>query len=132
MSSEIIDPETFFVCTQCGECCKGYGGTYVSDNDIAAIAAFLSREPSQIRAAFCNPSGRRWVLAQRADGYCVFWDGNCTIHPVKPLMCRQWPFIPGLRADPANWHIMAGMCPGMKRDIHIDQLLSLLDRMDVK
>ena len=30
--------ETLFSCTLCGDCCKGYGGTYLSETDIDAIA----------------------------------------------------------------------------------------------
>ena len=42
-----------------------------------------------------------------------FWDRICTIHPVKPQMCRRWPFIESVLRDVANWRIMASMCPGM-------------------
>jgi Fe-S-cluster containining protein len=63
-------------------------------------------------------SGSGWVLAQGEDGYCVFArSALCTIHPVKPRMCRSWPFIEGVLRDPGNWAIMAGACPGMRTDI---------------
>jgi Fe-S-cluster containining protein len=55
-------------------------------------------------------------LAQGQDGYCIFFDRNCSIHPVKPRMCKKWPYIENVLVDPANWRIMADMCPGMKRD----------------
>ena len=32
--------QNLFTCTQCGDCCRGYGGTYVTDADIRRIAAF--------------------------------------------------------------------------------------------
>jgi hypothetical protein len=32
-------------------------------------------------------------------------------------MCRQWPFIPGVLADVANWQAMAASCPGMNTDV---------------
>ncbi len=38
-SSDIFD------CKKCGECCKGYGGTYITAEDIKAIAAYISAEP---------------------------------------------------------------------------------------
>ena len=34
-----------FECTQCGDCCKGFGGTYVSQADLETIAAFLGVSP---------------------------------------------------------------------------------------
>lgn len=130
MGFETMYPERFFACTQCGECCKGFGGTYVSDEDIVAIGQFLDLLPMQVRIKYCVDSGQRRVLTQRRDGYCIFWDGNCTIHPVKPNMCRQWPFINALRLDPSNWKIMADMCPGMHRDVNLGQLLSYLNHIE--
>jgi uncharacterized protein len=107
-------PQDLFTCTRCGDCCRGYGGTYVTAADVAAIAAFVGCPPGEFTARYCRTSGARPVLAQRADGYCIFWDGQCTIHPVKPRMCRRWPFIDSVDSDPFNWSIMAGFCPGIR------------------
>jgi hypothetical protein len=112
----------FFHCTQCGDCCKGYGGTYLTDEDLAAIAAHLDIPVADFKKRYCVLSGKRYVLAQRDDGYCVFWDRNCTIHAIKPAMCRKWPFIDSLLKDIDNWQIMAGVCPGMRPDVDEKQL----------
>jgi uncharacterized protein len=114
----------FFECTQCGTCCKGYGGTYVGSREIAAMADYLKMPAHIVKERFCTPSGNQTVLTQRADGYCIFWDQNCTIHPVKPLMCRRWPFIPSLLVDAVNWRIMAVSCPGIRREIDVEALLN--------
>lgn len=106
-----------FKCTKCGECCKGYGGTYVSTADIQAIAAYIHLAPEQVLERYCCMSGTKTVLAQGDSGYCIFWDDLCTIHPVKPRMCRQWPYIESVLMDSANWRIMAGSCPGMRTDV---------------
>ena len=104
-----------FECTQCGQCCKGFGGTYVSAEDIEALAAYLKISPLAVKEKYLAPSGNRLVLAQGADGFCVFCrDNRCRIHPVKPRMCRAWPFIEGVLVDVANWDAMATVCPGMK------------------
>jgi uncharacterized protein len=105
-----------FACTQCGECCKGYGGTYVSEADISAIGRYLNLSAAMVRSRYCALSGGKPLLAQRPDGYCIFWEQNCTIHPVKPRMCRRWPFIPGVLMDIGNWRAMADACPGIRRD----------------
>ncbi|MCJ7773643.1 MAG: YkgJ family cysteine cluster protein, partial [Desulfobacterales bacterium] len=60
---------------------------------------------------------------QNNNGYCVFWDGLCVIHPVKPRMCRAWPFIEGVLADVANWHIMEQFCPGIRTDMPDDMIV---------
>ncbi|MGD8368160.1 MAG: YkgJ family cysteine cluster protein [Desulfobacterales bacterium] len=112
-----MNPDEIFTCRMCGDCCRGYGGTYVDAEDIAAIAGFLGCDPDGFAAKYCTRSGRRYLLCQKEDGYCVFWDEKCTIHPVKPHMCRAWPFIEAVLVDPANWFAMAGSCPGMRTDL---------------
>lgn len=106
-----------FQCKQCGDCCKGYGGTYVTDDDIRAIAEYLKFSPDQFIETYCHFSGDRPILAQQKTGYCVFWDKLCRIHPVKPGMCSAWPYIESVLIDTANWHIMAGSCSGMRTDV---------------
>lgn len=105
-----------FTCRQCGDCCKGFGGTYLNEEDIRAIAAYIGTDTSVFRSAYCALSGHRYLLTQREDGYCVFWDKICTIHPVKPRMCRRWPFIASVLKDVGNWRVMASMCPGIRAD----------------
>jgi Fe-S-cluster containining protein len=61
-------------------------------------------------------SGDKTVLAQGENGYCLLWDKQCTIHPVKPEMCKKWPFIESLLVDPKNWQAMASSCPGIRAD----------------
>ncbi len=112
----------FFHCTQCGECCRGFGGTYVTDADIDAMADYLGEVPDVIREKYCVSSGSKLVLAQADNGRCVFWDRLCTIHPVKPRMCRRWPFIPTLLVDVSNWHVMADSCPGIVKDADVASL----------
>ncbi len=114
MTYKNIKPESLFQCQKCGDCCKGYGGTYVTEDDINSIASFIGIPPHEFKARYCSISNNRLLLTQKEDGYCVFWDNICTIHPVKPKMCRAWPFIPSILADPNNWNLMASVCPGMR------------------
>ena len=122
MPSFDLKPGDLFRCTLCGDCCRGYGGTYVSREDIAAIARFLAIDPAVFIDRFCRMSGGRYLLAQGADGYCIFWDTVCRIHPVKPRMCRRWPFIESVVRDAFNWKIMAAACPGMRTDILLERV----------
>ncbi|MEW6260223.1 MAG: YkgJ family cysteine cluster protein [Thermodesulfobacteriota bacterium] len=114
--------QPIFTCRQCGDCCKGYGGTYLTSADIAAISRFIGVEPGPFLETYCTFSGSKPVLSQRADGYCIFWDRLCTIHPVKPFMCRAWPYIRSVLIDPDNWYAMAGSCPGMRTDVSTDRI----------
>jgi len=117
MSSKTLTAEDLFECTQCGDCCRGYGGTHVTGADIQAIAEYLRIPAETVRHRYCVLSGDKRMLAQGDNGYCVFWDRVCTIHPVKPRMCRQWPFIASVLTDVTNWAIMADGCPGMRVDV---------------
>lgn len=120
--------EGLFACTRCGDCCKGYGGTYLSDADIVAISRYIGISPDRLTARYTCKSGDRRLLAQGENGYCVFWDKVCTIHPVKPKMCRQWPFIPSILVDVVNWRAMAASCPGMNADAPDRQILDCVKK----
>ncbi|MFP4226904.1 MAG: YkgJ family cysteine cluster protein [Desulfobacterales bacterium] len=115
-------PEEFFQCRQCGDCCIGFGGTRLTGRDIQNIADYLEISREHLITAYCQRADKHLYLAQKDDGYCVFWDRLCTIHPVKPRMCKAWPFIESVLADPYNWQIMAGMCPGINPDVPIAPL----------
>lgn len=124
MRSPEIDPSEIFECRRCGDCCRGYGGTAVDETDIRAIAAYLNISPDAFRLRYCVPGASRPSLVQQSDGYCAFWDRLCTIHPVKPRMCRLWPFIESVLVDVTNWRIMAGMCPGIRTDVSDKQIIA--------
>lgn len=106
-----------FTCRMCGDCCRGYGGTVISEKDAARIADFLRIDLAGFHAKFCGFSGSKRILIQQSDGNCIFFDQMCTIHPVKPRMCRLWPFLPAVLTDVRNWRVMAAVCPGMRTDV---------------
>ncbi len=117
MDSDCKTAEDIFQCKLCGECCRGFGGTYVTDADIRNIARFIGTDPALFVNEYCDMAGSKPVLTQGENGKCIFFDDQrqCTIHPVKPYMCRAWPFIRALIKNPENWDAMAGACPGMKK-----------------
>ncbi len=116
MTCEAVAPDDIFECRKCGHCCQGFGGTYVTPRDVDNIAEYTGISEMELRDRYCQPSDGRLVLAQDADGFCVFWDKLCTIHPVKPRMCRAWPFIEGVLRAPENWTHMAEACPGIRTE----------------
>ncbi len=56
------------------------------------------------------------MIKTAESGYCIFWDKVCTIHEVKPRMCKIWPFIESILLDPSNWAIIKSTCPGIRDD----------------
>ena len=129
MPSDPVKLPDIFKCKKCGDCCKGFGGTYVTQQDMLSISDYIGVNPQEFVKKFCQKSGSRWVIAMGKNGYCVFWDKVCTIHPVKPKMCKAWPFIPSVLIDVDNWQIMAGSCPGMRTDIKNEVIRSCVHRM---
>ncbi len=118
MPSDDARQGRIFECRQCGDCCRGYGGTYVADADLTAIAAHLKILKQELISRYTALSGARRLLVQGDNGYCAFWkDGLCGIHPVKPRMCREWPYLKSVIVDVGNWWAMAGSCPGMRTDV---------------
>ena len=128
MPSDSIGPEELFECRRCGDCCKGFGGTYLTAKDIETISRYIGSNPEKFVVRYCSLSGTKPVLAQRSDGYCIFWDNICTIHPVKPRMCRKWPFIESILVDAENWLIMADSCPGIHTDVPVDAVLKYVKK----
>ena len=120
MLSDGIGPQAMFECRRCGDCCIGFGGTYLTNEDVKAISRHIGADPEQFVARYCSRSGSKLVLAQRSDGHCIFWEKLCTIHPVKPRMCRKWPFIESILVDAESWLIMADSCPGIHTDVPIN------------
>jgi uncharacterized protein len=112
-----VKPHDIFNCRRCGDCCKGYGGTFVTETEIEKIAAHIHTDPDTFVKDYCQISGGKMILAQAENMYCIFWNGLCTIHPVKPRMCKTWPFIESVLFDVGNWHIMASLCPGIRTDL---------------
>jgi len=114
---------TIFNCQKCGDCCRGYGGTYVTELDIDKISSFINVPSKQFIKNYCALSGKKYLLAQdKNTGYCLFWNHSkqCTIHPVKPLMCRQWPYLKSVLLDLANWSMMGSCCPGIDKNAPAD------------
>jgi Fe-S-cluster containining protein len=128
MGSEDETCQGLFACTRCGDCCNGYGGTYLSGTDIASIARYLGVSADRLVVDYTRISGGRRLIAQGDDGYCIFWDKVCTIHPVKPKMCRQWPFIRSILVDVGNWQVMAASCPGMNVDAPQQKILACVKK----
>jgi Fe-S-cluster containining protein len=130
MEEKIVEESQMFTCKKCGTCCKGYGGTYVTEASIQEIAAYIGTDPHTFVENFCSLSGGKPVLRQQENGFCIFWDKVCTIHSVKPQMCREWPFIRSVLSDAANWHIMAASCPGIQKNVSIQRVQAHIRRLN--
>ena len=109
--------EDIFQCKMCGDCCEGYGGTYITEQDIQRIAEFIGADPATFIDDYCDISCGKPVIKRGENGKCVFFDTACSIHPVKPRMCKAWPFLESVLSAFGNWAIMATACPGIRTGV---------------
>jgi len=109
------DKSPVFNCRQCGDCCAGRGGIHVKPQEVAAMAALLSMSVDDFCGSYMEDSVTGPRLTVAANGCCVFLlEGNfCRVHPVKPFICRQWPFLPALLVNPDELEHAKGACPGI-------------------
>lgn len=57
-----------------------------------------------------------FVIDVRPGGGCTFLDGNkCTVHEVKPIQCRTYPFWPEVLESKAAWAAESLECEGIAR-----------------
>ncbi len=130
MDSKINIGDDIFECKLCGDCCKGFGGTYVTQQDIRNISNYIQCDEDKFTEKYCDKSGSRFVLTLGPNGCCIFFDSTkqCTIHPVKPYMCRAWPFLKTIIKNPENWNAMSNSCKGMKKDIPDSDLKKIVTK----
>ena len=107
------DKQPVFACRQCGECCHGDKGILVTPEEAEKLAAFLNLtlEELQLRYLIASPLGPQ-VATQ--NGACIFLvDNRCRVHPVKPRICREWPFLPALLTHADEFEAAKEACPGL-------------------
>src|SRR5262249_53456295 len=114
-----------FTCTQCGNCCSGAPGhVWVSPQEIAAIAARLGMSVAEFEGSHTRSVGSRKSLLEHENGDCELLvrreDGKTewSIHPVRPLQCRTWPFWDSNLRSERAWNTAARFCPGMNSGQH--------------
>ncbi len=111
-----------FQCTQCGNCCSGAPGyVWVTPAETQPIAEFLGLTVAEFldRHTRRTGSGRRSLLEKR-DGDCEFLVRSggrtlCSIHPVRPVQCRTWPFWKSNLRSPETWAATGQHCPGIDK-----------------
>ena len=110
------DLQTFH-CHMCGHCCQGTGGIIVSEPEWQRIAKYLNTDSNFFLANYTDRQGKKRRLKNDKNGYCLFFSKQgCSIHSVKPDICRAWPFFRGNIIDSSSWEMAQDYCPGIKAD----------------
>ena len=105
--------ETAFECRMCGHCCHGEGGIVMTLKDLERLAEHLGVSVDELVSKHTRDKGGKLHLATKADGYCLFFEEGCGVHPGRPDICRAWPYFRGNLIDELSWKMIQDYCPGV-------------------
>ncbi|CCO24903.1 YkgJ family cysteine cluster protein [Maridesulfovibrio hydrothermalis] len=105
-----------FECKMCGHCCQGEGGIIMTAGDRKRLADFLGMSEEDMVKEYSETVNGKIRLQSREDGYCVFFNEGCGVHPGRPDICRAWPFFRGNLIDEMSWEMIQDYCPGINKD----------------
>lgn len=105
-----------FECRRCGTCCLGRGGARLDEAQAEKVAAHLGLPLADVARLYLDPGPPPWDIGVGDDGFCLFHqpDGRCRIHPVKPEVCRQWPYLQALLTRESAFSDALQACPGLR------------------
>lgn len=110
-----------FACRRSGNCCAIPGGfVRVSVAERRAIAAHLGMDERAFASRYLQAGDGERDAARLKEGLghrCVFLqdgrEAGCTIYPVRPAKCREWPFWPEVLVDASLLAFVERTCPGI-------------------
>ncbi len=109
-----------FECTRCGRCCGGAPGyVWVTPEEVARLAAHVGLSEEEFQRRHTRRVGYGLSLPEKPGGDCEFLErladgtSRCTVHPVRPVQCRTWPFWKSNLRSPEAWARVAADCPGI-------------------
>jgi Fe-S-cluster containining protein len=106
--------EPVFHCQECGECCQGKGGIFPTRVEIALIAQYLKISVAELVLDYLEQTAMGLAVKNKTGEGCIFnKQGRCAIHPVKPRICRDWPFLPAIILHPTEFEAAKEACPGL-------------------
>lgn len=124
-----------FECQECGTCCTGAPGyVWLSEEEIARIAARLELSVEEFEQHFVKDVGERKSLIEYLNGDCVFFDSfhrNCKIYTDRPAQCRTWPFWDSNLESNAAWEKISRGCKGCNQG-KLFTLEEILERKNIR
>ena len=98
----------------CTNCCTQSGHVWVTEEDVERIAVYLGLDRATFEKRYVYKSKQGLRLTIPGPHSCHFlMDGGCSIHAVKPLQCRVFPYWPENVANRASWKKLSRYCPGI-------------------
>ena len=103
-----------FTCTSCGDCCRHHEGyVWVDPPTIRRIADYLKMDQTDFTQKYVRKVDNELSLVEKPNLDCIFWEGGCTIYPVRPMQCRTFPFWSENIESEEAWQEENDCCPGM-------------------
>ena len=98
----------------CTKCCEQQGFVYLTEDDLERIAKYLGMTPRAFERQYVYRTRNLRRLRVPREQQCPFLgDGGCSIHAVKPVQCRLFPFWPELVDEKREWKKTGAWCPGI-------------------
>jgi Fe-S-cluster containining protein len=106
----------------CTRCCNTRGFVYITENDLVRIAKHLGLAAKAFEERYVIRYRKILRLRKPRGSQCHFLAATgCSVHPVKPVQCRTYPFWPELVENQSAWKNEAARCPG----IHKGELIQI-------
>jgi len=100
----------------CTRCCNTRGFVYITENDLLRIAKHLGLAAKAFEERYVIRYRRILRLRKPRRSQCHFLtEMGCSVHAVKPVQCRTYPFWPELVEDQSAWINEAAHCPGIHK-----------------
>jgi len=121
----------------CIQCCDRHGFVYITEADLGRMAAFLGITEAEFEAKYVYRTAHQIRLRKPRASQCHFLKkndagrGSCSVHPVKPVQCRTYPFWPELVEYRDVWQHEAKKCPGIGQGplVQIGKAMEIAEEM---
>lgn len=99
----------------CVRCCDTRGFVYITEQDLLRIAAHLDMDAAEFERRYVYRTTHSLRLRKPRNSQCHFLTAEgCSVHTVKPVQCRTYPFWPEYVEQRDLWEYEGKRrCPGI-------------------
>ncbi len=98
----------------CTKCCNVSGFVYITETNAKEIAAYLGLTAEEFEKKYLVRFRKVLRLRKPRRSQCHFLNENgCSVHSVKPVQCRLYPFWPEFVEKRKAWEAERKACPGI-------------------
>ena len=117
----------------CIKCCDVQGYVYLTENDLVRMAEYTGMTVAEFEARYVFRTKHLLRLRKPGKKQCHFLTGSgCSVHAVKPVQCRLYPFWPEFVTYRDLWDGEGlSKCPGIGKGdlIQIGTAMEMAEEM---